>query len=126
MRIAAVVAVLVASISLVSSFAEESEKSKPSVVMQKKLEYSQNLLSAIMSEDFEEASRNVKLLKTYTRLEEMLRSKKPGYREELDHFGDALDELTTAVDAEDHDRASKAYLDMLASCILCHRVMRSE
>jgi hypothetical protein len=122
----AVVAVLVASISLVASLAEEPEKPKPSVVMQKKLEYSQNLLSALMSEDFAEAERNVKLMKTYTRLEEMLRSKKPGYREELDHFEDALDDLSTAVDAEDHDRASKAYLDMLASCILCHRVMRSE
>jgi len=126
MRIAAVVALLVASISLAASFAADPEKPKASVVMQKKLEYSQSLLSALMSEDFKEADRNVKLLKTYTRLEEMLRSKKPGYREELDNFGDALDALATAVDAEDHDRASKAYLDMLASCILCHRVMRSE
>jgi hypothetical protein len=126
MRIAAVVAVLVASISLAASIAEESEPSKPSVVMQKKLEYSQNLLSALMSEDFEEADRNVKLLKTYTRLEEMLRNKKPGYREQLDRFEDSLAELSTAVNAEDHNRASKAYLDMLASCILCHRVMRSE
>ena len=125
MRIAPVViAVLAASISLAVSFAAEAEK--PSVLMQKKLEYSQNLLSALMSEDFKEADRNVNLLKTFTRLEEMLRSKKPGYREQLDHFEDALAELSTAVDAEDHDRASKAYLDMLDSCIRCHKVMRSE
>lgn len=127
MRIApVVVAVLAASISLAASFAADPEKPKASVVMQKKLEYSQNLLSALMSEDFDEAGRNVKLMKTYTRLEEMLRSKKPGYREQLDHFEDALTELSTAVDAEDHDRASKAYLDMLDSCIRCHKVMRSE
>ncbi len=126
MRISAVVAVLIASFGLAASFAADPEKPKPSVVMQKKLEYSQNLLSALMSEDFVEAERNVKLMKTYTRLEEMLRSKKPGYREQLDHFEDALDQLSTAVDAEDHDGASKAYLDMLDSCIRCHTVMRSE
>lgn len=125
-RVPIVVAVLVASISLAVSFAADPEKSKPSVVMQKKLEYSQNLLSALMSEDYEEAGRNVKLIKAYTRLEEMLRSKKPGYREQLDHFEDALTELSTAVDAEDHGRASKAYLDMLDSCIRCHKVIRSE
>ncbi len=126
MRISLVVAVLVTSFCLAASFAADPEKSKPSVVMQKKLEYSQNLLSALMSEDFEEAERNVKLMKTFTRLEEMLRSKKPGYREQLDHFEDAVAELSTAVDAEDHDRASKAYLDMLDSCIRCHKAMKSE
>ncbi len=126
MRISAGVAMLVTSFCFAAVLAADPEKPKPSVVMQKKLEYSQNLLSALMSEDFDEAERNVKLMKTFTRLEEMLRSKKPGYREQLDHFEDALSELSTAVDTEDHDRASKAYLDMLDSCIRCHKVMRSE
>ncbi len=126
MRISVVVALLVTSFCLAASFAADPEKPKPSILMQKKLEYSQNLLSTLMSEDFEEAKRNVGLMKTFTRLEEMYRSKKPGYREQLDNFQDSVAELSTAIDDEDHDRASKAYLKMVDSCIRCHRAMKSE
>jgi hypothetical protein len=111
-------------IGLATARAEEPAPAKGSVVMAKKLEYSQQLLSALMTENYDEADRNVKLMKIFTRLEEMYRGKTPEYKAQLKKFQDSVTQLSTAVEAKQHDAASQAYLDMLKSCIQCHKTLQ--
>jgi hypothetical protein len=110
----------------VVAFAAEPEPKKPSVIMEKKLQYSQNLLRALMAEDYEAAERDVKLMKTFARLEEMYRGKKPGYREQLTKFQRSVDDLSKAVDQKNHEGATSAYVSMLQSCIGCHKALKQE
>lgn len=110
---------------MASTFADEPQR-KSSVVMERKLEYAQNLLKALMTEDFDEIARNVKLMKTFTRLEEMYRSKQPGYAEQLTKFQESVAQLSQATDDKNHDQASQAYVDMVQSCIRCHKLLKKE
>lgn len=107
-----------------TTLADEPQEKKSSVVMERKLEYAQNLLKALMKEDFDEIDRNVKLMKTFTRLEEMYRSKLPGYGEQLTKFQHAVTDLAKASDDKNHDRASTAYVAMVQSCISCHKLLK--
>ena len=104
----------------------DQEPPKRSVLMEKKVEYAQNLLKALMTENFDEADRNVKLMKTFTRLEEMYRGKRPEYKAQLTKFQTSISELTTTVEAKDYDKASDAYVNMIQSCIRCHRELKHE
>jgi cytochrome c556 len=108
------------------AFAADPEPKKSSIIMEKKLEYSQNLLRALMTEDYDEVERNVTLMKTFTRLEEMYRSKKPAYRAQLTKFQEAVDGMAKAVEGKNYDGASAAYVSMVQSCIGCHKTLRQE
>ena len=109
-----------------SSLAAEGEKPKSSVIMEKKLEYSQQLLSAMITEDFTAAERDIKLLKTFTRLEEMYRGKRPEYRAQLTKFQDSITAISKAVDDKNLDEMSRGYADMVQSCVKCHEILRSK
>ena len=111
-----------------SSFAlsAEPEPPKKSVLMEKKLEYAQNLLKALITENDEEADRNVKLMKTFTKLEEMYRGKKPEYKSQLSKFQESVNDLTASINAKNYDAASDAYVEMIQSCIGCHRVLKTD
>ena len=109
-----------------SSFAAEGEKPKSSVIMEKKLEYSEELLRSMITEDFAAAERDVKLLKTFTRLEEMYRGKRPEYRAQLTKFQDSISALSKAVDDKNLDAMSSGYADMVQSCVKCHQILRSK
>lgn len=109
-----------------SSFAAEGEKPKSSVIMEKKLEYSEELLRAMITEDFAAAERDVKLLKTFTRLEEMYRGKRPEYRAQLTKFQESVSAISKAVDDKNLDEMSRGYADMVQSCVKCHEILRSK
>lgn len=106
--------------------AEEPKASKPSIVMEKKLEYSQDMLKALMNDDFDRLDRDVKLMEVFTRLEEMYRAKQPSYQEQFGKFRDSLGSLSKSVAAKDSKTASRAYADMVQSCIHCHQEIRSR
>jgi hypothetical protein len=106
--------------------ADEPKPAKSSVVMEKKLEYAQDILKALMNEDFDRLERDVKLMKVFTRLEEMYSAKQPGYREQLTKFQTSVAALTTSVEAKNHETASQAYLNMVQSCIQCHKIIKHD
>ena len=116
----------VLALTACSSFAAEGEKPKSSVIMEKKLEYSEELLRAMITEDFAAAERDVKLLKTFTRLEEMYRGKRPEYRAQLAKFQDSVSAISKAVDDKNLDEMSSGYADMIQSCVKCHQILRSK
>lgn len=105
--------------------ADEPKPSKPSTVMEKKTEYSQDMLKALMNDDFDRLERDVKLIQVFTRLEEMYRAKNPGYQEQLTKFRTAVTALSKSVEEKNQESASQAYVDMVQSCIRCHRIIRN-
>ena len=92
--------------------------------MEKKLEYAQDILKALMNDDFDRLERDVKLMKVFTRLEGMYGAQQPGYREQLVKFQDSVAALSTSVIEKNHDTASQAYLNMVRSCIDCHKIIK--
>ncbi|MBA4019956.1 MAG: hypothetical protein C0483_22550 [Pirellula sp.] len=105
---------------------DEPKPSQSSVVMEKKLEYAQDILKGLMNKDFDRLDRDAKLMKVFTRLEEMYRGKQPEYREQLAKFQNSVTALSAAVDQKKQDDASRAYLNMVDSCIQCHRILRPD
>lgn len=110
---------------VVTAVAQQPKESKKSVVMEKKLEYSQGLLKALVTGDFDLADRNMNLMKTFTRLEEFYNNKRPEYGVELKKFQAANNDLSQAVERKDLDEAARAYGRLTQSCINCHQVLRS-
>jgi len=106
--------------------AAEPKPAKSNVIMEKKLEYSQDILTALMNEDFNRLERNVKLMRIFTRLEEMYGGKQPGYREQLLKFQNSVTALSTSVEEKNHEGASQAYLNMVQSCIQCHKMIKHQ
>lgn len=106
--------------------AAEPEPKKPSIVMEKKLEYSQDMLKALVNDDFARLDRDVKLMEVFTRLEEMYRAKRPDYQDQLAKFKSSLSMMSKAVEQTDHDAAAEAYGTMVQSCIRCHQIIRSR
>lgn len=106
--------------------AQDPKPSQPSVVMEKKLEYSQDMLKALMNDDFERLDRDVKLMQVFTRLEEMYRGKQPKYQEQFAKFRDSLGSLSKAVVEKDSESAAQNYSNMVQSCIRCHQIIRNR
>lgn len=106
--------------------AEEPKPAKPSVVMEKKLEYSQDILKALMNDDFDRLDRDVKLMQVFTRLEEMYRAKQPDYQEQFGKFRDSLSSLSKSVTEKNSETAARDYGNMVQSCIRCHQIIRNR
>jgi len=121
---AALLVPLSAAFAVVS--AAEPKPVKSNVIMEKKLEYSQDMLKALMNEDFNRLERNVKLMRIFTRLEEMYGGKQPGYREQLVNFQNSVAALSTSVEEKNHAGTSQAYLNMVQSCIQCHKMIKHK
>ncbi|MBN8626887.1 MAG: cytochrome c [Planctomycetes bacterium] len=119
--------VVVASIAIALSASgdEPTPPATSSVVMEKKSELSQDMLNALMHNDLDRLERDVKLMQVFTRLEAMYRSKTPDYQEQLKKFQAALSTMSKAVSEKNEKGASEAYVDMLQTCIRCHRIIRN-
>lgn len=104
--------------------ADQEPERKPNLLMEKKLEYSQGLLQALVNGDYDEARRNAKLMKTFTRLEQLYQGKNPEYAVQLKEFQATTTALSSAIDEKKLGDASKAYGAMIQSCVKCHEVIR--
>lgn len=126
MRAFLVTCCFMSALGVVALGADAPKPEKPSIVMEKKMEYSQNLLRALMTDDFDEAGKNVKLMKTFTHLEEMFRGRRPGYEDQLKKFQASVADLSQAIDEKNHDGSTRAYMGMIQTCIQCHKVLREK
>lgn len=104
----------------------ESPTPKSGILMSKKLEYSQNLLQALMNDDYEKAAENVRHMQSFTRLEDMFRSERPNYRQQFIAFRDSVADLSQAVRDKNDEHMSAAYLRMIQSCVGCHKELRQK
>ncbi|REK09866.1 MAG: hypothetical protein DWQ37_17300 [Planctomycetota bacterium] len=93
--------------------------------MQKKLEYSENILEALAREDYPAISKNARSMNALSQMEKWVRGSGE-YRAQLKIFQNANKQLIRMGDEENLDGASLAYVQLTLSCVNCHKVVRDR
>ena len=104
---------------------EEPEQKTQSYWMKKKLEYSQNILSGLATEDFKKIKENAASMKALDVLEKFVHPRDKDYRMQLQTFQFSNDELIRNAREKNIDGAALAYVQLTVSCVNCHKVLRS-
>jgi hypothetical protein len=112
-----------------SSRAEEPEKPQAkqgvrSFWMEKKLDYSQAILSGLATADFDEVGKNARAMNGLSEIEKFVRGKTPGYRTQLKFFRFTNDELIRQSDRGNLDGAALAFTQLTLTCVNCHKHIR--
>lgn len=101
------------------------EKSKTENLMQKKLEYSSNILAGLTNEDFDLIAKNAKALHDFGK-KKWLETDSPEYRTQNQVFWFTSAALLTAAENKDIDAATLSYTQMTFSCVNCHKLLRKQ
>jgi hypothetical protein len=104
----------------------DEAQNTPSFWMQKKLEYSQNILAGLAEADFDKIAENAQAMQGLSKVEWFVRSRTPGYRTQLEIFLDANADLVKQAKQENLEGASFAFTQLTISCVNCHRKIRSS
>jgi mono/diheme cytochrome c family protein len=97
---------------------------KASLWMTKKLEFSQKILRGLTMGDFEMARKNADAMVVVGYLESWDRAGTPEYKKQLKSFESANKELVRQAEMKDIGAATRAYAQLVVSCIECHNVVR--
>jgi len=124
MRKVAYPLLLLVTVMVAAVRGDEADEKGKNFWMQKKLEYAQNILSGLATEDFEAIGKNARTMKTLGVLEKWVHAKSDAYRTQLKIFEYANDELIRQADEKSVDGCGVAYMQLTLSCINCHRVVR--
>jgi hypothetical protein len=121
---AAVIGVVVTGAA--RAIGQEEEKEHPtSYWMQKKLEYSQEILNGLATEDFPEIRKSAAAMKRLSRIEGFVRrTDTKQYRTQLHIFDFANNELLQAAEDKNIERAALAFTQLTLSCVNCHKAIR--
>ena len=95
-----------------------------SVLMKKKLEYTQQILTGLANEDFDSIAKHAKILNTFGSLEQWFRADCEAYRAQLKIFRFANSELIRLAEEKNLEGASLAYMQLTMSCVNCHSHIR--
>lgn len=104
--------------------AKPRAQDKASVWMEKKLEFSRNILAALTTADFDEIRRNAENMTFVGYLEKWERGGQPDYKRQVTYFEFASQELIRHAKAKNIDGATLAFNQLATSCIQCHKVVR--
>lgn len=102
------------------------ESSQHNTLMEKKLEYAQNILAGLTLEDFDLVAKNAKAMNSLNVLEKWMRADTPAYRAQLKVFQFANSELVRLSEAKNLDGSTLAYVQLTLSCVNCHKHVRSN
>ena len=106
---------------------EAGGKNQPtSFWMQKKLEYSKNILGGIATADFDRIVENAESMRRLSSIEGFIRGRTPGYRTQLQIFEDAADEIVRQGKKDNVDGAALAFTQLTISCVNCHKQLREQ
>jgi hypothetical protein len=94
-------------------------------LMERKLEHSQAVLSALAREDFDALGDNADALLKLSE-EQWISRDTPEYRAQLKDFWVVLEGIKTAADEENLDGATLAYVQMTLTCVRCHKYLRDN
>jgi cytochrome c556 len=103
-----------------------SDDEKSTVWMQKKLEYSQNILAGLTEGDFDKISKNAKEMNFMDYLERWTRAGSPDYKRQVSYFEFANKELIRQAKEKNVDGATLAYNQLTVSCVQCHKIVRDS
>ena len=94
--------------------------------MDKKLEWSQSILGDLAKAGWTKWART-REIRTLSKIEgRFRRTDQEDYRTELAVFDQANNELVHAVDQENIDGATLAYMHLIHSCVNCHKLVRND
>ena len=94
--------------------------------MQKKLEYSKNILGGIASADVDTIVANAQSMRNLSKVEGFVRTQTPGYRAQLHIFEESADEIIRQAKKDNVDGAALAFTQLTISCVNCHKHLRAE
>lgn len=95
--------------------------------MKKKLEWSQSLLAGLSNANWDKMGQDARAMRALSKIEgRFRRTDQAEYRAQLAVFDQANNELVRAVDDENIDAATLAYMHLVHSCVNCHKLLRSE
>ena len=94
---------------------------KASLWMVRKLEFSQNILAALTRGDFDLLEKNASEMYVVGYLEKWDMADLPSYRKQVKIFDDSTRELIRQAKAKNVPAATKAYTQLIASCVECHQ-----
>ena len=98
----------------------------PSIWMKKKLDYSQNILAGITSEDFDKIADNARAMKGLGKFEAFIRSRNAAYTRQLQSFEDINDEIIRQADNDNVEGVALAFTQLTVNCVNCHKVLRQH
>lgn len=104
----------------------ETKGDKPvSFWMDKKLEYSQHILSGLALEDFEKIGRTAQAMQRLGKIETFVRRHDTeAYRTQFRVFQFANEELIRLAAEKNIDGAALAFTQLTLSCVNCHKQLR--
>ena len=101
------------------------EEEKPlSFWMEKKMEYSQDILRSLVSGDLEAVAERGEQMRVVSKVEGWIRGKKSGYRAQLQVFEFANSEIVRQARAENLEGTTLAFQHLTSACVSCHRTLR--
>jgi hypothetical protein len=104
--------------------AEDTEQKPVSFWMEKKLEYSQQILRGLATGDLESVADKGEQMRLLSRVEGWIRNRKPGYRAQFQAFEFANAEIIRNAKANNLDGAAMAFQQLTTSCVSCHKLLR--
>jgi len=105
---------------------EKIDDKNPSIWMKKKLDYSQNILAGITSEDFDKIADNARAMKGLGKFEAFIRSRNAAYTRQLQSFEDINDEIIRQADNDNVEGVALAFTQLTVNCVNCHKVLRQH
>ncbi|WP_372720397.1 hypothetical protein [Novipirellula sp.] len=93
--------------------------------MQKKLDYSKNILDGLVTEDFDKILGNAKSLNTLAK-HKWMQNDSIAYRTQNQVFWFTTGTLMTAAEQKNLDGAMLSYTQMMHTCVNCHQLIRRQ
>ena len=92
--------------------------------MEKKLEYSQDILRGLATGDLQLVAEKAEQMRVVSRIEGWVRNRKPGYRAQFQAFELANAEILRNAKADNLDGATIGFQQLAISCVSCHKILR--
>ena len=92
--------------------------------MQRKLEYSRNILGGLATDDLDKVLKNAQSMRNLSTIEGFVRRQTPGYATQLRIFEEATDEIIHQAKRDNLDGAALAFTQLTVNCVNCHKRLR--
>jgi hypothetical protein len=106
------------------SVPEITDEKPMSFWMEKKIEYSKEILGALTASRYEDIEKRADQLRLLGKIEGFVRGRNPEYAKHLAAFDLATRELKRQAQAKNSDAATKAFHRLTTSCVECHYSLR--
>lgn len=129
-RLRLLMLVLISAAAVVTMAADPAKDTKEQkalgTLMEKKLEYSKQVLAGLTREDYDLVVKNAKAMNLMTELQKFFRADTPEYFAQLKIFEFANNELVRLAEEKNLDGISMAYVQLTLSCVNCHKYVRAH